>query len=80
VCKSSRGLAQAALSGAFIRKVSDAESEAAETQVRIEFAVKRSYLERDRGGALYLAYDDVLRTLVGMITHPETWGIGGESP
>jgi hypothetical protein len=77
------------LSSAFISKVSDAESEAAETQVWIEFAVKCSYLDRDRGSALCLAADqvrpprpcdDVLRTLVGMITHPETWVIGGESP
>jgi hypothetical protein len=28
---------------------------------------------------LYRAYDDILRTLVGMITHPETWVIGGEA-
>ena len=65
---------------AFISKLSDSESEAAETQVWIEFAVKCTYLDRDRGETLYRAYDDVLRTLVGMITHPETWVIGGESP
>jgi four helix bundle protein len=64
---------------AFISKLSDSESEAAETQVWIEFAVKCTYLDRDRGETLYRAYD-VLRTLVGMITHPETWVIGGESP
>ena len=64
---------------AFISKLSDSESEAAETQVWIEFAVKCTYLDRDRGETLYRAYDDVLRTLVGMITHPETWVIGGES-
>ena len=32
---------------AFISKLSDAESEAAETQVWIEFAMKCGYLERD---------------------------------
>ena len=64
---------------AFISKLSDSESEAAETQVWIEFAVKCSYLDRDRAEPLYRAYDDILRTLVGMITHPETWVIGGES-
>jgi four helix bundle protein len=64
---------------AFISKLSDSEGEAAETQVWIEFAVKCNYLNRDRAEPLYRAYDDVLRTLVGMITRPETWVIGGES-
>ena len=64
---------------AFISKLSDSESEAAETQVWIEFAVKCDYLNRDRAMPLYHAYDEILRTLVGMITHPETWVIGGES-
>jgi four helix bundle protein len=64
---------------AFISKLSDSESEAAETQVWIEFAVKCNYLSRDRAEILYRAYDEILRTLVGMITHPETWVIGGDS-
>ncbi len=64
---------------AFVCKLSDAESEAAETQVWIEFAVKSMYLERNRAEPLYRVYDEILRTLVGMITHPETWVIGGES-
>jgi four helix bundle protein len=61
---------------AFISKLSDSESEAAETQVWIEFAVKCRYLDPSRAKTLYQAYDDVLRTLVGMITHPETWILG----
>jgi four helix bundle protein len=64
--------------GACISKLSDSEVEAAETQAWIEFAVKCSYLKRDRDETLYRAYDEILRTLVGMITHPETWVIGGE--
>jgi four helix bundle protein len=64
---------------AFISKLSDSECEAAETQVWIEFAVKCNYLDRDRAEALYRTYDEILRTLVGMITHPDTWVIGGES-
>jgi len=63
---------------AFISKLCDSESEAAETQVWIEFAVKCGYLDRARAEPLYRAYDDVLRTLVGMMTHPETWVLGGE--
>src|SRR3712207_6309945 len=60
---------------AFISKLSDSESEAAETQVWIEFAVKCNYLPRARAEPLYRTYDEILRTLVGMITHPETWVI-----
>ena len=58
---------------AFVNKLSDSESEAAETQVWLEFAVKCGYMQRDEASHLYRTYDDVLRTLVGMINHPETW-------
>src|SRR5262245_21736960 len=63
---------------AFISKLSDSEGEAARTQVWTEFAVECGYLHRDQAEPLYRAYDEALRTLVGMITHPETWVIGGE--
>ncbi len=58
---------------AFISKLSDAETEAAETQVWLEFAVKCGYLKREEGRLLYHAYDEILSTLVGMINHPESW-------
>jgi four helix bundle protein len=58
---------------AFISRLSDAESEAAETQVWLEFAVKCDYLDRDEALALYQTYDEILGTVIGMITHPETW-------
>jgi len=58
---------------AFISKLSDSETEAAETQVWIEFAVKCGYLSKSEGRTLYRIYDSILATLVGMITHPETW-------
>jgi four helix bundle protein len=58
---------------AFIGKLSDAEAEAAETQVWIEFAVRCGYLDRPSGAALHEEYDRILATLVGMITHPGTW-------
>jgi four helix bundle protein len=62
--------------GAFISKLSDSESEAAETQVWIEFAVNCDYLNPDRAETFSRTYVEILRTLVGMITHPETWVIG----
>jgi four helix bundle protein len=57
----------------FIAKLSDAESEAAETQVWIEFAVKCRYLERDCGTSIYRTYDEILRMLVAMISSPKSW-------
>jgi four helix bundle protein len=58
---------------AFVAKLSDAESEAAETQVWIEFAVKCGYLKRDGGTSLYRMYDEILRMIVAMIHKPESW-------
>ena len=58
---------------AFVAKLSDAEGEAAETQVWIEFAVKCNYLNRDNGTPLYQTYDEILRMLVAMINAPESW-------
>ncbi len=60
---------------AFIAKLTDAESEAAETQVWLEFAVKCGYLKRNEAAALYRTYDAATATIVGMITHSETWVI-----
>jgi four helix bundle protein len=60
---------------AFISKLSDSESEAAETQVWLEFAVKCNYLNRDMAVTLYKSYDETLRMLVVMINHPESWTI-----
>ena len=59
----------------FISKLADAEGEAAETQVWLEFAVKCEYLKREEAASLYVVYREVIGTLVGMINHPETWVI-----
>ncbi|MBK9944747.1 MAG: four helix bundle protein [Kouleothrix sp.] len=64
---------------AFISKLSDSESEAAETQVWLSFCHRCGYMQRDEAKELYEAYNQVIRTLVGMINHPQTWIIGGES-
>jgi four helix bundle protein len=60
---------------AFISKLSDSESEAAETQVWIAFAMKCGYLERDQSVPLYKSYDEILRMLVAMINKPQSWVI-----
>ena len=63
---------------AFISKLSDAESEVAETQVWLEFAVKCAYLDRETAAELYFIYDGILATIVGMINYPRTWVLPGK--
>ncbi|HOF86492.1 MAG TPA: four helix bundle protein [Armatimonadota bacterium] len=58
---------------AFIAKLSDVEAEAAETQVWLEFCGACEYLPREICDELSQAYDGVLRTIVGMISHPDSW-------
>jgi four helix bundle protein len=60
---------------AFISKLSDVEGEAAETQVWIEFAARCAYLTREQADSPYRACETLVRTIVGMINHPETWVI-----
>jgi four helix bundle protein len=60
---------------AFIAKLSDAEAEAAETQVWIQFAVSCGYLKLSDGDSLTQRYDEIIRMLVAMINRPETWVI-----
>jgi four helix bundle protein len=62
--------------GAFISKLSDAETEAAETQLWLQFAVECEYLDRIEGRRFYKTYDRMIATLVGMMNHPDTWLIG----
>lgn len=58
---------------AFICKLSDAESEAAETQVWIEFAFHCNYMIREPALKLFRTYDEIIRMLVAMINNPEKW-------
>ena len=62
----------------FVCKLNDAEGEAAETQVWIEFAVKCAYLKREPAVELYQVYEEILRMIVAMINHPESWIIKKE--
>ncbi len=58
---------------AFVAKLSDCESEAAETQVWIEFAVKCEYLDREIARKIYKQYDQVIGKLVNMIHNASDW-------
>ena len=58
---------------AFIAKLSDSEAEVAATQTWLEFAVRAGYVQMETGRDLHQAYNGVIRTLVGMINHADTW-------
>jgi four helix bundle protein len=58
---------------AFISKLSDAEGEAAETQVWLQFAVECKYLGSTAAKPLYRTYDSILGMLVTMIKSPQNW-------
>ena len=63
---------------AFVSKLNDAEAEAAETQVWLEFAVKCDYLDPSIARELYTTYDHILGKIVNMILHPGQWVISKE--
>src|SRR5437868_10717338 len=58
---------------AFIAKLSDAESEAAETQVHLEFAFHHRYLSHNEFLSVDDAYAKVIGQLVKMIDKPDEW-------
>lgn len=61
---------------AFVAKVNDSESEAAETQTWLQFSVECLYLTRETGRELYRDYDKISGMLVRMTNKPEKWIIG----
>jgi four helix bundle protein len=58
---------------AFIAKLSDAESEACETQVWLEFANKCQYLDRSVQDDLDKTYEQIIAQLVKMIEESNKW-------
>ena len=57
----------------FRSKLGDAESEAAETRVWLEFAYRCEYLEADVARDLDYQYDQIVGKLVHMIANAEDW-------
>jgi four helix bundle protein len=55
----------------FVSKMADADGEATETQVWLDFAVSCDYLSLERHQKLVEGYEEVGRMLGGMIAHPE---------
>ena len=59
----------------FVNKMADADGEATETQVWIDFAHACGYVSEARQLELRRAYEEVGRMLGGMIHHPERFSI-----
>lgn len=59
----------------FASKLSDAESEAEETRVWLEFACRCGYLSNSRTKDLDEIYDKILAQLVRMVSNPKHWTI-----
>jgi four helix bundle protein len=59
----------------FISKLSDAEAEAAETQVWIEFSVKSGYLDANDADKLDKQYESIQGKIIQMLSHPDQWCI-----
>ena len=58
---------------AFCEKLNGSESEAAETQTWIEYAVRCEYITTKQGRELHRTYDHIMGKLVNMQNNPEVW-------
>jgi four helix bundle protein len=61
--------------GSFVSKLSDAEAEAAETQVHAEIAFRHNYITQEVFNELDQACDTILAQIVTMIDHADRWVI-----
>ena len=60
-------------SAAFISKLNDGESEAAETQTHVEIARRCRYLTDAKATELDSSYEEIIAMLDTMSNHPEKW-------
>jgi len=58
---------------AFVAKLSDAEGEAAETQVWLDYALACEYIDTDEHSTLNDKYDHIVAMLVNMENKPGNW-------
>jgi four helix bundle protein len=59
----------------FVSKLSDAEGEAAETQVHADIALRSGYIDESCFEELFGRYEVILSQLVRMIESPEKWTV-----
>ncbi len=57
----------------FVSKITDAEGEAAETQVWLDFANSCKYLTVEEHHGLYKTYENIIGKSVNMSIHPDNW-------
>ena len=57
----------------FVSKLSDAEGEAAETQVWLNFSMRCQYIDESIFQKLNEVYDNIIGKLVNMALKPEKW-------
>ncbi len=57
----------------FIHKLNECEAEAGETQVWLEIAMRRGYIEESVAEELIEAYEQVIRQLATMILNSNRW-------
>jgi len=58
---------------AFIAKLSDAEGEAAESQVWLDYALECGYINKESHSFLNDKYDHIIAMIVNMISKPQNW-------
>ena len=59
----------------FVSKMADADGEATETQVWIDFAAECGYFSTEQQAELRSAYEEIGRMLGGMMAHPERFSV-----
>jgi four helix bundle protein len=58
---------------AFVAKLSDSESESAETQVWLDYSLECGYITDDEHRRLTNSYENIIGKLVNMMFHHEKW-------
>lgn len=59
---------------AFVAKLTDAEGEAAETQVWLDFSLHYQYTTQESHDLLYEKYEIILNQILSMINSSDKWG------
>ena len=64
---------------AFVSKLNESETEAAETQVHLQFALECGYLDKKTVATLDDKYEHVMAQIIGMIQGAEHWIVNPQS-
>jgi len=57
----------------FVAKLNDAEAEAAETQVWLDYALACNYIDLAEYKTLYEKYEHIIAMLITIYTNPDQW-------